>query len=49
MVGLCAKIDPPLIGVYYKSKDGKKKVYNILLHKLVFNPNVEEVTKQLYQ
>lgn len=46
---MCARVDPPLIGIYYQSKDGKKKVYTILLHKLVFNPNVEQITQQLYK
>lgn len=49
--GLCGRLNPPLIGVYYKNrdKDDKKKVYTILLQRLIFNPDVEEVVNQLYR
>jgi len=37
------RIEPPLIGIYYKNKaqDDKKKVYTILLQRLILNPNVK--------
>lgn len=47
--GICARIDPPLIGIYYKNQQQKKKMYNILLNKLVLNPDVEEITEQLFK
>lgn len=49
--GICGRLEPPLIGIYYKNrdKDDKKKVYTILLQRLVLNPNVDEVVDQLYR
>jgi hypothetical protein len=48
--GLCIRYEPPIIGVLYKQKvtDPKKKLYKILLNKLIYNTNQEEVAKQLY-
>ena len=45
------RVEPPLIGVYYKSKgkEQKKKVYTILLQRLVLNPNIDEIVDQLYR
>ena len=50
MIGLCVRYEPPIIGVHYKSReaDTKKKVYTILLQKLVLHPDPEEAADQLY-
>jgi hypothetical protein len=42
------RYDPPLIGVYYALPDQKKKIYMILLKKLVLHPDALEAAKQLY-
>jgi hypothetical protein len=45
------RYEPPIIGVHYKLKasDTKKKVYTILLQKLVLHPYPEEAAEQLYK
>lgn len=47
---LCVRYEPPVIGVVYKRKDSdtKKRIYTILLQKVVFNPDAEEAARQLY-
>jgi hypothetical protein len=49
--GLCVRYEPPVIGIHYKQRpsDTKKKVYTILLQKLVFHPDPEEAARQLYR
>jgi hypothetical protein len=44
------RYEPPIIGIHYKQKpsDAKKKVYTILLQKLVLHPDPEEAARQLY-
>ena len=44
------RYEPPIIGVHYKTRasDSKKKVYTILLQKLVLHPYPEEAADQLY-
>jgi hypothetical protein len=50
-LGLCMRFEPPIIGVHYKlrANDTKKKVYTILLQKVVLNPDPEEAARQLYR
>lgn len=45
------RFEPPIIGVHYKQRanDTKKKVYTILLQKLVLHPDPEEAARQLYR
>ena len=42
-LGLYSRIEPPLIGICYKNRpqDEKKKMYHIILQKLVLNPNID--------
>jgi hypothetical protein len=48
--GLCVRYEPPIIGIHYKNKDTdeKKKVYTIVLQRLILNPNPMEAARQLY-
>ena len=50
-IGLCVRYEPPIIGVHYKNKasDSKKKVYTILLQKLVLHPYPDEAADQLFR
>lgn len=50
-LGLCVRYEPPIIGIHYKSRpsDEKKKVYTILLQKLVLHPYPDEAAEQLYK
>jgi hypothetical protein len=50
-LGLCVRFEPPIIGIHYKQRasDTKKKVYTILLQKVVLNPDPEEAARQLYR
>jgi hypothetical protein len=45
------RFEPPIIGIHYKQRpsDTKKKVYTILLQKLVLHPDPEEAARQLYR
>lgn len=47
---LCVRYEPPVIGIVYKKKDTdtKKRIYTILLQKLVFNPDPMDAARQLY-
>lgn len=47
---LHVKYNPPAIAVEYKVKetDTKRRLYSILLNKLVFNPSPKEIAKKLY-
>jgi hypothetical protein len=49
--GLCARFEPPIIGIHYKQRpnDPKKKVYTIILNKLILHPDPFEAAKQLYR
>uniref|UniRef100_A0A1J3IU96 Uncharacterized protein n=2 Tax=Noccaea caerulescens TaxID=107243 RepID=A0A1J3IU96_NOCCA len=50
-LGLCVRYEPPIIGIHYKQRpsDTKKKVYTIILQKLVLHPDPEEAARQLYR
>lgn len=50
-IRLHVKYNPPAIAVEYKIKetDTKRRLYSILLNKLVFNPNPVEVARKLYE
>jgi hypothetical protein len=44
------RYEPPVIGIVYKKKetDTKRRIYTILLQKLVFHPDPEEAARQLF-